>query len=568
MEEPSINEIESFDAINPPPQKQQEQKNQEEKIELEEEGKKKKCSYFPSAYTILMCLEFIVFILTYIIPKGKFDTVEYDDSKNEFIISRYNKTSQASETRKAANQTVLDELGVKIDVKKFTSGDIKKPISIPGTYKVLEEEENADFFTLFTYPIFGLIDASNVGFVLMMIGGCINILIEMNALTSGMEALGRITKGHEMILLISVFVLISLGGTFFGMAEEILSFYPVLMPIFLKSGLDGALAGASLYFGSIVGTMFSTVNPFAVGIGSDSAGINFVDGIVLRVIGFILVDALVIGYFLFYNKRVRSDPMKSAVYYIREELSEKFLKKTEEENEENLVETTDEIALLKKTAEYAKKTQFTLIQKISLILFGLSFVLLIVGVCALGWWFEQLAAIFMVLGIILIFLIRKGEVKGIQLFAKGAGDFAGVILIIGIARGINLTLDKGLIADTLLNGLSKIVEGLPKVIFAIIMFIIFIILGFFIQSSTGLAVLSMPIFAPLADNVNCSRVVVVNAYMFGQNFVSFLSPTGLTLIVLQLVGMKYTHWLKFVWLFVVVLFVYLIIMIILSSLLD
>ena len=78
----------------------------------------------------------------------------------------------------------------------------------------------------------------------------------------------------------------------------------------------------------------------------------------------------------------------------------------------------------------------------------------------------------------------------------------------------------------------------------------------------------MPIFAPLADNVNCSRVVVVNAYMFGQNFVSFLSPTGLTLIVLQLVGMKYTHWLKFVWLFVAVLFVYLIIMIILSSLLD
>ena len=202
MEEPSINEIESFDAINPPPQKQQEQKNQEEKIELEEVGKKKKCSYFPSAYTILICLEFIVFILTYIIPKGKFDTVEYDDSKNEFIISRYNTTSQAIETRKTANQTVLDELGVKIDVKKFTSGDIKKPISIPGTYKVLEEEENADFFTLFTYPIFGLIDASNVGFVLMMIGGCINILIEMNALTSGMEALGRITKHRRYFLLV------------------------------------------------------------------------------------------------------------------------------------------------------------------------------------------------------------------------------------------------------------------------------------------------------------------------------------------------------------------------------
>ena len=77
------------------------------------------------------------------------------------------------------------------------------------------------------------------------------------------------------------------------------------------------------------------------------------------------------------------------------------------------------------------------------------------------------------------------------------------------------------------------------------MFFIFIILGFFIQSSSGFAVLAMPVFAPLADKVNCSRKVVVNAYMFGQSLMAFLTPTGMVLIVLQLVGMKYTHWLKF-----------------------
>ena len=231
----------------------------------------------------------------------------------------------------------------------------------------------------------------------MMIGGCINLLIEMNALTSGMEALGRVTKGHEIILLIVVFILISIGGTTFGMAEEILSFYPVLMPIFIKSGLDGGLAGASLYFGSVVGTMLSIVNPFAVGIGSDSAGISFIDGIVLRVIGFVLVDALVIAYFLFYNRRVKNDPLKSAVYDIREELIEKFGKDKKEQSEENAVEITDEEAILQKALEGGIRSQFTIIQKISLILFGLAFVLLIIGVSALGWWFEQLAAIFLFL---------------------------------------------------------------------------------------------------------------------------------------------------------------------------
>ena len=565
MEEPSSN-IEKFDIINPPPQNQQNQQNQNPPEE--KEGQKRRCSYFPSAYTILICLEFIVFILTYIIPKGKFDTIEYDSDSNRFIITIYNRTATPETKFEEAKQEILDKYGVKIDLVKFTSGDIKRAISIPGSYKKLEDEENANFFDLFTYPILGLINASNVGFVLMMIGGCINLLIEMNALTSGMEALGRVTKGHEIILLIVVFILISIGGTTFGMAEEILSFYPVLMPIFIKSGLDGGLAGASLYFGSVVGTMFSIVNPFAVGIGSDSAGISFIDGIVLRVIGFVLVDALVIAYFLFYNRRVKNDPLKSAVYDIREELIDKFGKDKKEQSEENAVEVTDEEALLQKALEGGMRSQFTIIQKISLILFGLAFVLLIIGVSALGWWFEQLAAIFLFLGIILIFMAQKGEVKGIQIFTKGAGDFAGIIIIIGVARGINITLDQGLIGDTILNGLTYLVDGLPKVLFAVIMFIVFIILGLFIQSSSGLAVLSMPVFAPLADKVNCSRAVIVNAYMLGQNWISLITPTGLTLIVLQLVGMKYTHWFKFIWMFVIALFIYCLIIIILSSLVD
>ena len=222
MEEEN-NNIEKFDVIEP--QLPAESTPKVEQPENPPEEKKKRCTYFPSAYTILLCLELVVFILTYIIPKGKFNTIEYDSSTEKFIINKYNKTSQPEPETKNATQEILDELGVKISLDKFTSGDIKKPISIPGTYKVLEDEENANFFDLFLYPILGLIDSSNIDFVLMMIGGCINLLIEMKALTSGMEALARLTKNHEIILLIVSFFLISIGGTTFGIAEEILSFY-------------------------------------------------------------------------------------------------------------------------------------------------------------------------------------------------------------------------------------------------------------------------------------------------------------------------------------------------------
>ena len=190
---------------------------------------------------------------------------------------------------------------------------------------------------------------------------------------------------------------------------------------------------------------------------------------------------------------------------------------------------------------------------------------MIIGVIALDWWFEYMTATFFTCGIILMFLLRKGEEKSIQVFIKGAGDFCGVALIVGLARGINITLETGDINDTILNSLSKSVDGLPKIIFAILMLIMFVFLGFFISSSSGLAVLSMPVFAPLADEVDINRSVVINAYMFGQNFIQIIAPSGLILIVLQLVGIKFNHWIKFIWPYLIGLFIYLVILMMINT---
>ena len=96
---------------------------------------------------------------------------------------------------------------------------------------------------------------------------------------------------------------------------------------------------------------------------------------------------------------------------------------------------------------------------------------------------------------------------------------------------------------------------LPKVVFSIVMLLIFNFLGFFIQSSSAMAVLAMPIFAPLADNVNCQRALVANAYIFGQNFIGIIAPTGLILIVLQMVGIKFNYWIKFIWPYMIIIFI-------------
>ena len=165
--------------------------------EAESVKDKKKGCHFPTAYTILVIIELIFFILTYIIPKGKYDKLEYSESSKKLIRKSPNKPDEILN----ATQQVLDELGLNIDIDNFLKGYIKNEISIPNTYQTIEGENN-NIFKVFVYPISGLIESSGICFFLFVIGGDINLLLEMNALSAGISALGRITKGREFILLI------------------------------------------------------------------------------------------------------------------------------------------------------------------------------------------------------------------------------------------------------------------------------------------------------------------------------------------------------------------------------
>ena len=542
-------------------------------LSQKKQRKCKNCCSFPSAYTVLIIIEIIIFLLTYIIPKGLFDTIEYSSEENKFIIRIHNVNYTI--IRVNATKEELDKRNISVPLESFLNGIITRPISIPNTYKKIEGE-TTNFFGLFSYPIKGLIESADICFFVLIIGGTLNMLVEMDSLSSGMRALSRITKGKEFLLLILILILIAIGGTTYGMFEEIISFYPILMPIFLQSGFDGILAMAPLYLGAICGNMFCTMNATSVVLASITAGINFSEGIVLRIIGLVLSIIIAVAYLFIYYKRIQKDNTKSIVYDIKEELENKYLKPKKENIENNNdIEEKEKIITEQNPLKEDKPEEiienesdtnkFTCIQKISLIILFSGFIALILGVLLLGWSIVQMATIFLLLAIIFMFMLRKGEQKAIDAFMKGAGEFCGVAMIIGIARGINLTLENEKISDTILESMSNLVDGLPKIWFSIIMLVIYILIGFFIQSQSGLAVLSIPPFAPLADKVNCKREVVVNAFMFGQELIGLIAPTGMILIITQLVGIKFTYWLKFIWPYMLILFIFLCILIILNA---
>ena len=556
--------------------KNESKENEDKNKDMDKNKNKKKGCHFPMAYTILLLIQIFIFLLSYVIPKGQYNKIEY--YKGSFVIHSYGKDDIVVN----ATQSTLDKYKIKIPLENFLKGYIKNPIAIPGTYQGIENKYGNPC-NILIYIIKGLVESGDISFFIMILGGVTSILTEMKALNAGIAALSRITKGKEFLLLCLVFVLISIGGTTFGIAEEIFGFYPILMPIFLKSGLDGILSTACLFLGSCVGTMFSTVNAFSVVLASYSAGVSFTEQMVFRIVGLVIGDILSIGYFYYYYRKIKSDPKNSIVYEIKEELEIKYLLKNEKENENDEVnQNKDEKKGKEKENEKDKykdeeerilpsddinkedNEEFTVTQKIALTIFILGFVIMVLGVVMFNWWFEEMSSLFILIAIILMFISRMGEEKAIKIFLSGVGDFCSIALIIGIAKGINNTLELENISHTILYGLSYLLNDLSKIIFAVIMLFIFILIGFVIQSTSGLAVLAMPIIAPLADQVNCSRNVVVNAYLFGQALISLVAPTGYILIILNIVGIPYNYWVKFAWPFMLILLVYLIILILIE----
>ena len=191
---------------------------------------------FPSAQTILLLITAFVVLLTWCIPSGEYDRLSYNKEDNRFI-----KTSKDKTIILEASQKTLDSLKIKIPLKKFTSGAIYKAISIPETYTKLEAKpQGIKEFIL--APLKGIIAVADIIILVLFIGGLVAIVNFTGAFEAGISRLSILLKGKEYILIIVVTSLIALGGTTFGLAEETIAFYPILIPIFIAAKYDAIVA--------------------------------------------------------------------------------------------------------------------------------------------------------------------------------------------------------------------------------------------------------------------------------------------------------------------------------------
>lgn len=241
-------------------------------------------------------------------------------------------------------------------------------------------------------------------------------------------------------------------------------------------------------------------------------------------VGLVLSMIITLVYIIRYAQKVKKNPELSIIADQKQEIEERFLKHYDPANAP--------------TFNWRRVTM--------LVIFFGTFVWMVIGVSKLGWWFEEMTALFLGASILIGFLSGLSEKEFVDKFVAGAGDLIGVALIIGVARAVNGIMDAGLISDTILYYASGAVQGMNGGVFSVVMMLVFSVLGFFIPSSSGLAVLSMPIMAPLADTVGLPRDVIVSAYIYGQGLMAFITPTGLILATLAMVDVTYDKWLRFI----------------------
>lgn len=471
---------------------------------------------FPTAITFLFIICGLVTLMTWFVPAGSFDKLQYDSDAKSFVRVQ----GDEKETLPATQET-LEALGVDVPLEKFTSGSIYKPIAIPDTYKKLKPSPQSitDFFKA---PVRGIIASADIIFLVLVIGGLIGLMNQTGAFDAGMNWLAKKLKGREYLLIILVVSLIALGGTTFGLAEETMAFFPILIPVFIAARYDAMTGLASIFMGSAIGTMFSTINPFSVIIASDAAGINWTVGLTGRLILLLGALILTIGYIIYYAERVKKDPSKSVIFEDKERLENQY------------------------KSMVGNQTALTARMRLILVVFTLCFIIMIYGVSNLDWWFVEMSTTFIVGAIAIAIIGGIPEKKFIDSFIEGAGDLLGVAFIIGIARGVSVIMEDGLIGDTMLYYASSLTEGMNKGIFINVLMFMYSGLSFFIPSSSGMAVLTMPIFSPLAETVDIGREHIVNAYQYGPGLFFIINPTGLILASLAIVKLGYDKWLKFI----------------------
>ena len=447
----------------------------------------------PHVFILLTGVVFVCSILTYFINSGEY---------------RRETKQVGTLTRTVVVPGTYQELPKHISIEGALIGDKvdgeASPISLIGFLSSIPR---------------GMEEASDIIFFIFIIGGVFGILQRTGTIMAFIQKLLDIFGNSSKILIIILMITVAIGASTLGMGEEFLPLIPVFLIVSKKLGYDRMFGVGMVWLAAEVGFAAATTNPFTVQIAQGIAEVPLNSGIVFRLIFFAVTMIVTIIFLLRYGTKVKKDPSKS------------YLPDDDFALEDLSFEKVD----------YTKRHLMVMIMGFTL------FAFIIFAVQELGWWINEMAGVFFLMGILALIISRMSLSDAADAFVKGMKEMVVAAIVVGFARGVQVVLQDGLILDTIIHSAADNLQEFHEFVAAGGMLVFQTTLNFFIPSGSGQAAVTMPLMAPLSDLIGITRQTAIFAFTCGDGFSNMIIPTsGILMAVLSLAKVPYVKWVKFV----------------------
>ncbi|HMU62006.1 MAG TPA: Na+/H+ antiporter NhaC family protein [Gemmatimonadales bacterium] len=383
-----------------------------------------------------------------------------------------------------------------------------RQVVVPGTYRTVAPAPVSLTDALVDIPK-GMADAASVIFLVFLVGAAWTVVERTGVFGTLLDELVARLRGHDTLVIPISCLVFATGGILIQMQEELIAFAPILLLLVARLGFNRVTAVAMSIGAAVVGAAFSPIDPFMVGIAQKVAGLPLLSASAFRIVFLIHALAIYIWYTMRYAARTQTAAVAS---------------------------TGQEAA--------AGASGWRMHTILALILGA--FALFVVGVLRWEWDFDQMSALFFAMGIIVGLVGKLGLEGTAEAYVDGFKSMAYAAMIIGFARAIYVVMNQGHIVDTVVRGLFAPVAELPVTLTAFGMMVAHALLHIPVPSTSGQAVLTMPLLVPLSDLLGLSRQVTVLAYQFGVGLMDLVNPTnGALLAMVAAVGVRLEEWWKF-----------------------
>ncbi len=397
-----------------------------------------------------------------------------------------------------------------------------RTIVVPGSYKEIESSP-LSFFDIFKSIPYGLEGAAAMVFMILLIGGSIEVFNKTGAIDQGIVKILKLSTkiGGQPILFI-IMTVFALIGAFLGWSEQIIPFVPIVISICLALGYDSLVGMSVCAFVNMIGFAVSPTNVYTVGISHQIAELPMFSGMGYRIIIVVIIEAICFFYILRYAKKIKKNPELSLMKDI-------------------------DVSSLKRDFSVYENQNINKSQVVALIILALAFATSIFGLLKLSWGVNEMSAAF-ILGAALAGIINKMTPNDIVAnFMNGIKNTLMGAFIIGVARSIQWALQNGGLIDPIINQLANLLVGLSPWATVLGIFAVITMINFFIPSGSGKAMAIMPILIPLADMIGITRQTAILAFQFGDGISNtFWFTNGTFLIYWALAKVPISKWYKFI----------------------